>query len=191
MYNLQHHLLRRPLLWTASQTRAAVSGSAWVCWATSTGTTWWSRPGRTSGAGWSSTTLGARCSPSASVRPPSSSSLRTAITETPGTPPRCARCPRAARCRSSTMRSSPRCWPRASSGATSTCTTWPACAPSGGSGEWWGVARLNCPHFQALVCEGVGGGVQTEDGDSHPLLDRGPPQWALAVAWQGRYRHLH
>ena len=39
--------------------------------------------------------------------------------------------------------------------------------------------------FQALVCEGVGGGVQTQDSDSHPLLDRGPPQRTLAVARQG------
>ena len=42
--------------------------------------------------------------------------------------------------------------------------------------------------FQALVCEGVGGGVQTQDSDSHPLLDRGPPQRALAVVRQGDYQ---
>lgn len=40
-------------------------------------------------------------------------------------------------------------------------------------------------HHQAVVCEGLGGGVQAQDCDRHTLLDRGPPQRALAVARQG------
>lgn len=40
-------------------------------------------------------------------------------------------------------------------------------------------------HHQDILREGVGGGVQEEAGDGHPLLDRGPPQRSAAVAGQG------
>ena len=34
----------------------------------------------------------------------------------------------------------------------------------------------------------MGGGVQTQDSDSNPLLDRGPPQRTLAMVRQGDYQ---